>query len=1069
MTMNPNQNSKHSLLLIALFLMLLCVSKNSFAAGSPRVGKIAQRVNGLVVAKTVFQQLPLFNVSGVQQNEALSQTLKSYTLLQLNATGMQAVLNNAPDFLRVTLPSPNNSAAITLLLYKETISKNGFTLETNDGQRFTELNKIVHYRGIIENDPYSVAALSFSNEETMGIISNSKGNFVLGKIEKANSNEYVFYNDHEMLQPFTFNCGANTLNMVQEYQHNNQNNNPGILSTKCVDWYYETDYDVFVGKGSLANVNSYIQGVFNQVSTMYDNDGVSITLQTLYVWTATDPYTGPTTSNYLSQFGTNRTSFAGDLANLVGYAGGGGIAYVNGLCSSSNNYKMGYMGISSSYNTVPTYSWTVEVVTHEDGHLLGSRHTHDCVWNGNSTAIDGCGDAAGYPGNGSCADGPIPVDGTIMSYCHLVSAGINFSLGFGPQPAALILNNVNNASCLSACSACQTPSQPGSISGASSFCQSSTQTYSVTAVAGATSYLWVMPAGWTGASTTNSITVTTTTTGGTVSVTAVNACGNSTARTLTVTGAAVPGTPGNLIGSTSVCQGSTQTYSIGAVSGATSYIWSLPSGWTGSSATNSITTTTNATGGAVSVVAVNSCGNSSARTITVAINVVPAQPAAITGSASICPNATITYSVTAVSGATSYIWTLPGGWTGTSSTNSIITTATSVGGNVSVAANNGCGTGTVRNLAVAISGAIPATPSTITATAGNTKVCPGDTKIYSIAPVSGATLYTWTLPAGAIITSGQGTSSITVQYQSGFIASGVLGVASTNLCGSSAARTLTITRNTPAKPGVISGPLYGVCNSNNKTYTVTSVAGVTYNWYFSTASAVIATGQGTSNITANFTPNYTSGTLNVTANNACGTSTIRTASVNSILPAATALTGTTSPCANQSGVPYSVTPVAGATAYQWTVPSGSRINDGVTTSTSSVFTTTATNVTVNFKTIAGNVRVNAINACGLGASKTLAVSFSCREATNLNSFPLTVTTYPNPVNNELNIEFGSETATTNQIRVYDVTGKTLAEQKGISVPGINKIQMSTKELKSGIYFVEVLNGDEKTTSKIAVE
>ena len=103
----------------------------------------------------------------------------------------------------------------------------------------------------------------------------------------------------------------------------------------------------------------------------------------------------------------------------------------------------------SSYNNFPTYSWSVFVITHEFGHLFGSRHTHACVWNGNDTAIDGCAGNVegncplpGYPANG----------GTIMSYCHLQSVGINFNLGFGPQPGNVIRNSVNNASCLQPCS-----------------------------------------------------------------------------------------------------------------------------------------------------------------------------------------------------------------------------------------------------------------------------------------------------------------------------------------------------------------------------------------------------------------------------------------------------------------------------------------------------------------------------------------------------------------------------------------------------------------------------------------
>jgi hypothetical protein len=87
----------------------------------------------------------------------------------------------------------------------------------------------------------------------------------------------------------------------------------------------------------------------------------------------------------------------------------------------------------------------VMVITHEMGHLMGSNHTHACVWNGNNTAIDGCAAV-----EGDCArPGNPPTGGTIMSYCHLQGVGINFNKGFGPQPTAVILNKIANAgSCL---------------------------------------------------------------------------------------------------------------------------------------------------------------------------------------------------------------------------------------------------------------------------------------------------------------------------------------------------------------------------------------------------------------------------------------------------------------------------------------------------------------------------------------------------------------------------------------------------------------------------------------------
>ena len=232
-------------------------------------------------------------------------------------------------------------------------------------------------------------------------------------------------------------------------------------------------------------------------------------LQTLFVWNVVDPYTGPSTTNFLSQFGQYRTSYAGNMATLVGYSGGGGVAFVNTICSANASNRMAYTGVNRTYLNVPTYSWTVEVLTHENGHVIASKHTHDCAWNGNNTRIDGCGPQAGYSGSGTCAAGPIPSSGTIMSYCHLVSGvGIDFNNGFGPQPAALLVNTINNAACLSTCSTCAVPAQPGAIAGVTSYCGTGVLTFSVAPVTGATNYIWTLPAGWTGSSTSSLITVT---------------------------------------------------------------------------------------------------------------------------------------------------------------------------------------------------------------------------------------------------------------------------------------------------------------------------------------------------------------------------------------------------------------------------------------------------------------------------------------------------------------------------------------------------------------------------------
>ncbi len=263
------------------------------------------------------------------------------------------------------------------------------------------------------------------------------------------------------------------------------------------------------------------------------------------------------------------------------------------------------------------------------------------------------------------------------------------------------------------------PVQPGLISGNNQVCQGSSQTYSIAAVPGASSYTWILPSGWTGSSTTNSIAVTAGISGGNILVRANNTCGSSPDRTLAVTVNVVPGQPGTITGNSVACQGSAQTYSVAPVSGASGYNWTLPAGWSGSSATNSISVTAGSTGGNILVSANNACGNSLGQSLNVTVNNVPLQPGSITGNAIACQGSSQTYSIAAVSGATNYTWILPAGWTGSSTTNSISVTAGATGGNILVRANNSCGSSADQTISITVNTA-PGQPGAIT---GSNTVC----------------------------------------------------------------------------------------------------------------------------------------------------------------------------------------------------------------------------------------------------------------------------------------------------------------------------------------------------------
>jgi len=82
---------------------------------------------------------------------------------------------------------------------------------------------------------------------------------------------------------------------------------------------------------------------------------------------------------------------------------------------------------------------------------------------------------------------------------------------------------------------------------------------------------------------------------------------------------------GGLTGNRTICSSIPQSYSVNGFINATSFIWTLPQGWTGSSNTSTINVIPNSTSGNISVYATNSCGNSVSASfpITVTPSIVP--------------------------------------------------------------------------------------------------------------------------------------------------------------------------------------------------------------------------------------------------------------------------------------------------------------------------------------------------------------------------------------------------------------------------------------------------------------
>lgn len=416
--------------------------------------EVAKKIQELERQDSFFKPVSVLNVAQKPTDNAIEKVVEEATFASIKSIEVNAIVAN--KYQNIELEIPYNGTTILVDLYQVDIVAAGFHVDT-DKQKNNNYQKGVYYRGIVKGDYTSVVSFNFFNNELNGIISSSAlANIVVGKLQKTgNSTDYIIYSDSNLKVLNDYKCSYKDDESSTEP---NNVNNKSTASTRCVSIYFEMDFDLYESNSSdITTTTNWMTSVFNNVQTLYSNEGISVAIKSIFIWTTQDPYEGIGTSstNYLYKFNEVRPVFDGDLGQLVGIDPGGlgGVAVtINGLCNQSN---FSYSDVFFNYETVPTYSWTVEVITHELGHLMGSPHTHACVWNGNNTAIDNCASSAqGSSAQGySCRTTPLTIPtegGTIMSYCHLVSGvGINLSNGFGIQPANRILAAVNGGSCLS--------------------------------------------------------------------------------------------------------------------------------------------------------------------------------------------------------------------------------------------------------------------------------------------------------------------------------------------------------------------------------------------------------------------------------------------------------------------------------------------------------------------------------------------------------------------------------------------------------------------------------------------
>ena len=411
------------------------------------------------------------------------------------------------------------------------------------------------------------------------------------------------------------------------------------------------------------------------------------------------------------------------------------------------------------------------------------------------------------------------------------------------------------------------------ITGPASVCLNSSGTYST--AAGMTNYSWTVSPGGTitsgGTASDPTITITWNTTGSKsigINYTDLNGCTAVSASVFPVT---VNPLPVPVISGTNLlCAGTTGTiYS--TQPGMSNYIWTISAGGTitsgGTITDNTVTVTWNTAGAqTVSVNYINANTCTAASPVSYPVTVQPLPVPVISGLNMLCQGTSgVIYSTQP--GMTNYLWTVSAGGSitagGTGSDHTITVTWNSPG-TQSVSVNfrdiNSCTALAPVSYPVTVN-ALP-----VPSISGPTSVCQNSTAIYFTD--AGMTNYIWSVSLGGIITAGNGTSNITVLWNTNGAKTITVNYTDVNNCSAASPSTYPVNVSDLPVPSLNGTNI--VCKGNSAIYSTD--AGMSgYSWTVSSGGTITAGGSSSDNTaTINWnTPGAQSISVNYQAGPGC--------------------------------------------------------------------------------------------------------------------------------------------------------------------------------------------------------
>ena len=415
------------------------------------------------------QQVLQFSVEkNRNQNVDIAKYLSDYQVLALDKNLMVKLWKIESQEVSIDIPSHSTSSLhstpnITIKFEKIEVVSRSFYAKTADNQ-LIDFSAHQYYKGKVEGSSNSSAVLIVSADEIRLFYKLGNQSF---RIKQYTDGTYIHYDVLKYTSERNFSCGVDQEIESVKAGHSTQyaSRTTSTLNDTLLI-YMEVDNNAFQDLGNhVTNSINWALDLFADVLILYDEINIPIQVSGIKIWNIPDPYISTSSTEALTIFNDSLVAqgFPGHLGHLMstrGYVDFSGGGFIDALCDCDESAAVsGHL--DPEIIPLPDYSFNLNVLSHEIGHNIGSRHTHACAWNGDNTQIDDCGNIVPpVPEGADCYDENNPIlpnngEGTIMSYCHAFGVNIGITLEFHPQVADTLFNYfsdfINDVSCDTIC------------------------------------------------------------------------------------------------------------------------------------------------------------------------------------------------------------------------------------------------------------------------------------------------------------------------------------------------------------------------------------------------------------------------------------------------------------------------------------------------------------------------------------------------------------------------------------------------------------------------------------------